>query len=41
METNVDALIGKTGIVTENGSCNEHRGRVKVGGDDWKAVSAD
>ncbi|MBN1327350.1 MAG: NfeD family protein [Candidatus Cloacimonetes bacterium] len=37
-ETNVFALVGKTGIVTkeiqENG-----RGYVKVGGEDWSAIS--
>ncbi|MFZ2446549.1 MAG: NfeD family protein [Syntrophobacteraceae bacterium] len=40
IKTNVEALIGKTGRVTETidelGS-----GRVLVGGDDWKAVAID
>lgn len=39
-KTNVDALIGKTGRVTE--AINEFdSGRVLVGGNDWKAIAID
>jgi len=41
LETNVYALIGKTGIVIERIAPDENKGRVKVGGDDWRAVSAE
>jgi membrane protein implicated in regulation of membrane protease activity len=37
-ETNVDALIGKIGIVTKAISKNE-KGYVKVGGEIWSAIS--
>lgn len=35
----VQALIGKTGIVTETIRNAEDCGRVKVGGENWKALS--
>ena len=38
--TNVEALIGKQGIVIQPITLNG-TGRVKVGGDDWMAVSND
>ena len=39
--TNVDALINKIGIVTEIINNDTARGRIRVGGEDWKAVSLD
>ena len=39
-KTNADALIGRTGIVSEAIDPQSHTGRVAVDGDDWKAVSA-
>ncbi len=39
IKTNVDALIGKTGRVTEEINQDRGSGRALVGGDDWKAVS--
>ena len=41
VKTNVDALLGKTGRVTETIDDDLGSGRVAVGGDDWKAVAAD
>lgn len=41
VKTNVEALVGKTGRVTEEISQESGSGRVLVGGDDWKAVSMD
>lgn len=37
LKTNVDALVGKIGKVTETIDNFENQGRVKVEGDDWKA----
>jgi len=39
-DTNVKALIGKTGKVTEKIPANE-KGHVKIGGEEWVAVSKD
>ncbi|MDA3814167.1 MAG: NfeD family protein [Candidatus Cloacimonetes bacterium] len=39
-ETNVKALIGKTGKVTQEIPANE-KGYVKIGGEEWAAVSKD
>jgi membrane protein implicated in regulation of membrane protease activity len=39
VRTNIDALVGQRGHVTER--IVENSGRVTIGGDDWKAVSAD
>ncbi|MHC4504775.1 MAG: NfeD family protein [Planctomycetota bacterium] len=39
--TNVDALPGRTCIVTEAIDPLRNVGRVKLGGEDWKAVTAD
>ena len=39
-ETNVKALIGKTGKVTQEIPTNE-KGYVKIGGEEWAAVSED
>lgn len=41
VKTNVDALVGKTGRVTEAVDPATGFGRVLVGGDDWKAVAED
>lgn len=41
IKTNVDALVGKTGIVSERIDPNTNKGRVIVGGEDWKGVSID
>ena len=41
VKTNVDALIGRKGIVSERIDATQHTGRVAVDGDDWKAVSLD
>lgn len=39
VKTNVDALIGRRAIVTERIEGELRPGRIKVDGDDWKAVS--
>jgi len=39
IRTNVDALIGKTGRVTERIDPETNRGRVTIGGEDWKGAS--
>ena len=39
-KTNADALIGRTGLVSETIDPQAHTGRVAIDGDDWKAVSA-
>ena len=41
VKTNVDALIGRKGFVSEPIDPATGGGRVKVDGDDWKAVSVD
>lgn len=41
IKTNVDALIGKKGRVTERIDSNAVKGRVIIGGEDWRAVSVD
>ena len=41
VKTNVDALIGRKGIVSERIDASQHTGRVAIDGDDWKAVSLD
>ena len=41
VKTNVDALIGRRGFVSEPIDPATGGGRVKVDGDDWKAVSVD
>uniref|UniRef100_UPI00405608EB NfeD family protein n=1 Tax=Alistipes sp. TaxID=1872444 RepID=UPI00405608EB len=41
VKTNVDALVGRRAIVTERIEGELHAGRVKIDGDDWKAVSTD
>lgn len=38
IKTNVDALVGREAVVTETIDSVRHTGRVKVDGDDWKAV---
>ena len=37
--TNTDALIGRIGVVLEAIDPNTYSGRVKVGGEDWRAIS--
>jgi len=39
VKTNVDALVGKTGRVTETIDNSKNTGRAMVEGDDWKAES--
>ena len=39
-KTNVDAIVGKTGVITEKIGGNVD-GRAKVGNEDWKASSAE
>jgi membrane protein implicated in regulation of membrane protease activity len=41
VRTNVDALVGKAGVVTERIDPSSGLGRALVHGDDWKAVSLD
>lgn len=41
VKTGVDALVGRTGRVSEAIDPGMSRGRVAVDGDDWKAVSVD
>jgi len=41
VKTNADALVGKTGRVTEVINEEINSGRVFVGGDDWKAIALD
>ena len=38
--TNVDALAGRKGLVTEEINAEKNTGRVQIDGDFWKAVSA-
>jgi len=39
IKTNVDALVGKTGIVSERIDPSTNKGRVIIGGEDWKGLS--
>jgi membrane protein implicated in regulation of membrane protease activity len=39
--TNVEALIGQTGHVLEDIDPRTNSGRVKLGGDEWKATTVD
>ena len=41
VKTNADALIGKSGMVTEEIDHTRQLGRVKVDGDEWKAITED
>lgn len=41
LKTNVDALAGRPGRVTEAIDPLRERGRALVGGEDWRALSAD
>jgi membrane protein implicated in regulation of membrane protease activity len=38
VKTNTDALIGRRAVVTERIEGELHPGRVKIDGDDWKAI---
>jgi membrane protein implicated in regulation of membrane protease activity len=38
VKTNADALIGRRAVVTERIEGELHPGRVKIDGDDWKAI---
>jgi len=40
VRTNVEALVGRVGRITEAVEPLSNRGRVLVGGEDWRAVSA-
>lgn len=41
VRTNTEALIGRQGIVSETIDNEKNEGRVKVDGDDWRAVTSD
>lgn len=41
VKTNTDALIGRKAIVLQSIKGEMHPGRVKVDGDDWKAIACD
>ncbi len=41
LATNIDAVIGKIGIVTETIPALENPGLVKIAGEIWSAISAD
>ncbi len=41
ISTNVDALVGKTGHVTETIDYAPGTGRVKIGGEIWRAITSD
>lgn len=41
VKTNVDAIVGRKGVVSERIDSAKHTGRVALDGDDWKAVSED
>ena len=41
VRTNVDALVGCVGVVTVAIDPDDHSGRVKVRGEDWRGVSPD
>lgn len=40
VKTNAEALVGKTGRVTQTIDNEKESGRVAIDGDDWKAVAA-
>lgn len=41
LKTNVEALVGRRGQVTERIDPKEHKGRVIVNGEDWRGISID
>lgn len=41
LRTNVEALLGQTGVVTEAIDPSTDQGRVLVGGEDWRGASLD
>lgn len=41
IKTNVDALVGKDGLVTEVIDHLSRTGRANIGGEDWRAVTPD
>ncbi len=41
IKTNIDGLVGMTGIVTSAVNARSPSGRVQVRGDDWRAVNAE
>ncbi len=41
VKTNADAVVGRAAIVTERIEGELRPGRVKIDGDDWKAISLD
>ena len=38
IKTNYEALVGKTAVVEETIDVRENKGRIKIGGDSWRAV---
>ncbi len=40
-KTNIDAMVGKRGKVTQEIDAKKETGRVKIDGDDWKAEAID
>ena len=40
IRTNIDDMAGKRGIVTTAIENEDHPGRVKVGGEEWRAITA-
>jgi len=41
IKTNIDALVDKTGLVSEKIDPVATKGRVMVGGEDWRGISVD
>lgn len=41
IKTNIDALVGKTGVVTEAIDNDSRMGRVRIGSEEWRAISLD
>ena len=41
VQTNTNALIGKTVIVTETIDIDHNSGRVKIDGDVWRAIASE
>ena len=41
VSTNVDALIGRIGVVTEDGKSPASPARIKIGSEEWRAMTED
>lgn len=39
LKTNIDSLIGRRGTVTDDAACEDAPGRVKIGGEEWRAIT--